>query len=150
MLIYRNNKKKDVVFEYNYTSIQLPEIGPHPDFMKTEGEEYSLDEEKILMLLHQVTPTQTSVPALRIGDLLIVGAPGELIAELGLKVKESLQKDGIKYPVIGGLSNQLVSYILSETEYEKGGYEASVSFYEKNLGDAVVKGMIDTAAPLTK
>jgi hypothetical protein len=118
--------------------------------MKTGGEEYGLDEEEIMMLLHQVTPTQTTVAALRIGDLLIVGAPGELIAELGLKVKEALKKDGIKYPVIGGLANQWVSYILSETEYEKGGYEASVSFYGKNLGDVVVKGMIDTAAPLTK
>lgn len=142
--------KNDAHFEYNYITIDLPERTAHPDFMSTGGKEYGLDEEKIMVLLHQVFPTQTTVAALRLGDLLIAGAPGELIAELGLNVKDTLRKEGIKYPVIGGLANQWISYILSEPEYKKGGYEASVSFYGKNLGKVVVKGMIDTAMPLTK
>lgn len=32
---------------------------------------------------------------------------------------------------------------------QKGGYESSVSFYGKDLGDVIVKGMLETANPLT-
>jgi hypothetical protein len=101
-------------------------------------------------LLEQVFPEQTSVGACRLGELLIVGAPGEMIAELGLEIKDKLKDHGIKYPVIGGLANQWISYILSEEEYDKGGYEASVSFYGKELGDVIIKAMLDTAIPITK
>lgn len=141
---------KDVELDYNYQVIQLPERKAHPGFMETGGKEYGLDEQKIQVLLDQVFPEQTSIGAYKLGELLIVGAPGEMIAELGLEIKEKLKEHGIKYPVIGGLANQWVSYILSEEEYEKNGYEASVSFYGKELGNVIVKGMLDTAMPITK
>ena len=141
---------EDAEFEYNYRVIQLPERKAHPDFMETGGKEYGLDEQKIQVLLDQVFPEQTSVSACRLGELLIVGAPGEMIAELGLEIKDELKEHGIKYPVIGGLANQWISYILSEEEYDKSGYEASVSFYGKELGDVMVKAMLDTAKPLIK
>jgi len=141
---------KHVVFKYNYETIDLPPIKPHPQFMETGGKEYGLDEEKIQILLDQVLPRKTSISALRLGNLLLVGAPGELIAELGLQVKDTLEKDGIDCPVIGGLANQWISYILSEHEYQKGGYETSVSFYGKNLGNVIVNGMLETAQPLIK
>lgn len=141
---------KDVELEYNYQLIQLPERKAHPDFMETGGKEYGLDEQKIQVLLEQVFPEQTSIGAYKLGELLIVGAPGEMIAELGLEIKEKLKEHGVNYPVIGGLANQWVSYILSEEEYEKSGYEASVSFYGKELGNVIVKGMLDTAIPITK
>ena len=118
--------------------------------MLTGGKEYGLDEDRINILLEQVFPVQTHVGACRLGDLLIVGAPGELIAELGLNIKDNLKTRGIKYPVIGGLANEWISYILSEEEYQKGGYESSVSFYGKDLGDVIVRGMMDTAIPLTE
>lgn len=141
---------KDVELEYNYQVIQLPERKAHPGFMETGGREYGLDEQKIQILLEQVFPEQTSIGAYKLGELLIVGAPGEMIAELGMEIKQKLKEHGVNYPVIGGLANQWVSYILSEEEYEKSGYEASVSFYGKELGNVIVKGMLDTAIPITK
>ena len=149
--IYENiQPADDIPFTYNYKSIPLPEREAHPDFMLTGGKEYGLDEDRINILLEQVFPVQTHVGACRLGDLLIVGAPGELIAELGLTIKDNLKIRGIKYPVIGGLANEWISYILSEEEYQKGGYESSVSFYGKDLGDVIVRGMMDTAIPLTE
>ena len=149
--IYEDIKPaEDIQFFYNYKIIPLPEREAHPDFMETGGTEYGLDEDKINILLQQVFPVQTSIGACRLGDLLIVGAPGELSAELGLNIKDDLRIRGIKYPVIGGLANEWISYILSEEEYHKGGYESSVSFYGKNLGDVIVRGMMDTAIPLTE
>ena len=139
---------ENIRFSYNYKIIPLPDKEAHPGFMETGGKEYGLDEEKINILLEQVFPVQTSIGACRLGDLLIVGAPGELSAELGLNIKDNLKTRGIKYPAIGGLANQWISYILSENEYHKSGYEASVSFYGKDLGKVIVSGMLDTAIPL--
>lgn len=141
---------EDAAFNYHYRVIPLPERKAHPDFMGTGGREYGLNEESIQALLDQIFPEQTSVAACRLGELLIVGAPGEMIAELGLEIKNELKKNGIKYPVIGGLANQWISYILSGEEYDKSGYEASVSFYGKELGSVMVKAMLDTAKPLIK
>lgn len=139
-----------ISMNYNYQVIELPKRTAHPGFMATGGKEYGLNEQNIQALLDQVFPEQTSVAAFQLGDLLIVGIPGEMIAELGLEIKEKLNAEGVKYPVIGGLANQWISYILSEKEYLKGGYEASVSFYGKGLGDVMVKAGINTAEALIK
>jgi len=149
--IYNNIRpEEDIQFSYNFKIIPLPDREAHPDFMETGGKEYGLDEELINILLEQVFPVHTSIGACRLGELLIVGAPGELIAELGLNIKDNLLDRGIKYPVIGGLANEWISYILSEKEYHKGGYESSVSFYGKDLGHVIVRGMMETAIPLTE
>jgi hypothetical protein len=140
----------DVEFGYNHQVISLPEREAHPGFMETGGKEYGLNEENINMLLRQVFPEHTSIGACRVGDLLIVGAPGEMIAELGLNIKEELRNMGVPYPAIGGMANQWISYILSENEYLKSGYESSVSFYGKDLGEVIVTGMLETAEPLTE
>jgi neutral ceramidase len=83
-----------------------------------------------------------------IGDLLIVGAPGEMIAELGLDIKSELTKAGVPYPVIGGLANEWISYFLTEAEYHQGGYETSVSFYGPALGSIIRDEMLKTAMTL--
>ena len=135
-------------FAYSQNEIELPDRTPHPDFMQTGGEEYQLDEQKIQILLEQVFPTSTFISALRVGDLLIVGAPGELIAELALDIKSELKKEGVTYPVIGGLANEWISYILTEDEYHQGGYETSASFYGPTLGEVIRVEMINTAKNL--
>ncbi len=149
--IYNNIRpEKSVEFEYNYKIIELPERKAHPDFMETGGEEYGLNEENIQVLLNQVFPEKTSIGVCKIGDLLIIGIPGEMTAELGLEIKNNLNAQGVKYPVIGGLANQWISYIMSEEAYDESGYEASVSFYGKELGNVIVKGALNAADPLTK
>jgi hypothetical protein len=147
--VYRDIKPVEgAAFGYHYRIVQLPEREAHPGFMETGGREYGLNEESIQVLLEQIFPVQTSVAACRLGELLIVGAPGEMTAALGLEIKAALREAGISYPVIGGLANQWISYILSEDEYNKSGYEASVSYYGSGLGKVMVKAMLDTARPL--
>ena len=111
-------------FSFKHKHIDLPDRISHPSFMQTGGKEYGLDEQNIQILLDQVFPTVTSISAIRVGDLLIVGTPGEMSAELGLNIKSELKKVGIPYPVIGGLANEWISYILTEAEYHHGGYES--------------------------
>jgi neutral ceramidase len=150
--LYKNTKTSpNIVFEYNYNTLDLPTRKVHPSFMETGGEEYNLTPEALDAVLKVMCPEKTYIGAVRIGELLIVGAPGELAAGLGLNVKNILKEKGIKHPVIGGLANEWISYILSADQYNHGaGYESSVSFYGDGLGKVIVDRMLDTSIPLTE
>ncbi|MFC1634269.1 neutral/alkaline non-lysosomal ceramidase N-terminal domain-containing protein [Planctomycetota bacterium] len=130
-------------FSYHAEEITLPKCTWHPDFMKTGGSEYGLSEEMMEKVLSLMTPQTTVSSSLRLGNLLIVGIPGEIAAPLGMSIKmQACQITGIQHVVIGGLANEWVSYILSAEEYKKGGYEASVSFYGETLGQVIVEGAL--------
>ena len=150
--VYNNIKTSSKVkFDYNYAKIKLPERKIHPSFMETGGTEYNLTPEALTAILHVMSPEDTGIGSVRIGDLLLVGAPGELTAGLGLQIKSKLKDEGIKNPVIGGLANEWISYILSADQYNHGaGYESSVSFYGDGLGEIIVNGMMAVAIPLAK
>lgn len=135
-------------FDYNNTITWLPEREAHPLFKQTGGSEYGITDEAMQVILTMLCPEKTAMQALKIGNAMIVGAPGELTAELGLQLKAFLKQNGIHYPIIGGLANEWISYILSAGQYNEGGYEASVSFYGRKLGSTVVNGMKMVATPL--
>lgn len=140
---------RDVPFAFHSQTIALPERTWHPDFAKTGGAEYGFDEKLLQQMLPRLFPEQTESVSLRLGDLLIVGIPGEMAASLGLKVKDELRRaTGAKCPTIGGLADAWLSYILPAEEYRRGGYETSVSFYGETLGDTVVAGAIAGASQL--
>ncbi|MCA9439451.1 MAG: neutral/alkaline non-lysosomal ceramidase N-terminal domain-containing protein, partial [Candidatus Omnitrophica bacterium] len=87
---------------------------------------------------------------LRLNDLLIIGIPGEMTAEIGKKLRDQVaEKTGVKHPIIGGLANEWISYILSPEQYNGGGgYEASVSFYGPQLGPTVMAAALKGAEKL--
>ncbi|MEX2112018.1 MAG: hypothetical protein WD845_02475, partial [Pirellulales bacterium] len=123
----------------------------HPDFAKTGGAEYGLDETLLREMLPRMFPAQIDSITLRLGDLLIVGIPGEMAASLGHKIKtEAAHLTGAKCPTIGGLADAWISYMLPAEEYRKGGYESSVSFYGESLGDTIVAGAIAGVAEMKK
>ncbi len=138
----------EVTFDYSMRSVALPPKRPHPDFMRTGGQEYMLNEDNIDALLNQVLPDSTYIGVVRLGSLMIVGAPGEMIAQLGLQVKDALRTEHVRHPVVGGLANEWISYMLTPAEYAKGGYEASVSFFGEGLGDLIAQEMIVAAREL--
>jgi Neutral/alkaline non-lysosomal ceramidase, N-terminal len=134
---------KDVAFAYHLHTIKLPERAWHPDFMKTGGAEYGLNEKVLKEMLPAMFPTEVDSISLRLGDLLVVGIPGEMAASLGMKIKSEAGKlTGAKHPTIGGLADAWISYMLPAEEYKRGGYESSVSFYGETLGDTMVAGAI--------
>jgi hypothetical protein len=77
----------------------------------------------------------TLIQAVAIGDALLIAVPGELIAELGLRLKRHARSLGWKYPLIVGLANDHLGYLLTEAEFGKGGYEAGVSFFGPRFGE---------------
>jgi neutral ceramidase len=143
--------KEGTEFNYNFKTIKLPKHSAHPSFMKTGGEEYGLTEKTIKIAMDMLGPKRVVIGAVRLGDLIISGAPGEMSAVLGQHIKKTLKTDGIKYVAIGGLANQWISYILSKDQYLYGeGYESSMSFYGPNLGAVISDEAIKTAQPLIK
>jgi len=136
-------------FAYYTETISLPKRKPHPDFMKTGGAEYGLNETTVQNFIEKLNPTETHSTSFRLGELVILGVPGEMAAQLGLDAKEKARQiTGAHYPTIGGLADEWVSYILPADEYRKGGYEASVSFYGETLGTTVMDGIIGSVKGL--
>jgi len=134
---------------FNYQIIDLPEQVAHPDFMETGGAEYGLNEQTVKVIMDALGPKSVGLGSVRIGDFILVGIPGELVAELGIKIKDSLKNDKVKHVAIGGLANEWISYILTEDEYVNGGgYESSVSFYGPKLGELISGESIKNALPL--
>jgi neutral ceramidase len=140
----RATPRATAVFQYHLQPIELPQRLAHPQFMQTGGAEYGLQGALMEKLLATLVPATTVSGSLRLGDLVIVGVPGELVAELGLSIKQQTATiTAATYVTIGGLANEWVSYILPRAEYEQGGYEASVSFYGASLGKTIVAGAVD-------
>lgn len=133
-------------FDYYQFDIALPPRSWHPTFMMTGGKEYGINSDQADYIINLLFPDSTSSTFFNIGDLLIVGVPGEMTAELGIVIKDKVhEKIEIEFVTIGGLANEWISYMLSEEEYEKGGYETSVSFYGPTLGPLVVHKIIESA-----
>jgi hypothetical protein len=55
---------------------------------------------------------------------------------------------GVGRPVIVGLGNEWISYMLDIDEYHAGGYEPGVSFYGETLGPEVVRQAIEAGRGL--
>lgn len=141
---------RDVAFDFHLQKIALPERRWHPDFMSTGGKEYGLSEAIMGELLSTMSPSETTSGSVRLGELVIVGIPGELASGLGMRIKsETKAITGVQHAVIGGLANEWISYILTAESYIQGsGYEASMSFYGPELGGRVMKAATAGAAHL--
>jgi neutral/alkaline ceramidase-like enzyme len=141
--------RQEPAFKYHTEVFALPKRQWHRDFMKTGGAEYGLNEAMMPGFVERLVPAQTSSTCLQLGDLLILGVPGEMAAKLGLEAKaKARQLTSARCITIGGLADEWVSYILPATEYERGGYEASMSFYGETLGDTIVEGVVRSAQGL--
>lgn len=138
------------VFSYHLETIDLPPRSWHPDFMQTGGAEYGLREDLMEVLIDQMVPPQSVCGVLRIDDLLLIGVPGEMASKLGKDLKaEAADLVQVKHPLVAGLANEWVSYILSPEQYSSGGgYEASVSFYGPQLGPKVIEGALSAVRNL--
>jgi hypothetical protein len=136
-------------FSFHTEIISLPKRQAHPDFMKTGGAEYGLDQAAMPEFLSRLVPPETHSTSIRIRELVILGVPGEMAAQLGLEAKSQVrQACGATCVTIGGLADEWISYILPAEEYGKSGYEASMSFYGEGLGRAILEGVVRSATKL--
>ncbi|MCU1489218.1 MAG: hypothetical protein JWM85_623 [Acidimicrobiaceae bacterium] len=80
------------------------------------------------------TSVSAYVQAIRIGDLAIVGLPGEPFNEIGRAVKDA---SVAPFTLFAGYSNGYVGYFPTAAEYPYGGYEPSYSHHNTELLEQV-------------
>lgn len=122
-------------------STPLPEPRPHREFQESAGKEYKIPQAMLNDIVKRIAPPNAPVSLAKVGSLLLMGFPGEPISELGLNLKAYAQQKGAKHAAPVALVNDWVGYILTAAEYEKGGYEATVSFHGPDLGKAIEDAM---------
>ncbi|MCL4693478.1 MAG: neutral/alkaline non-lysosomal ceramidase N-terminal domain-containing protein [Candidatus Hydrogenedentes bacterium] len=133
----------EVRFDYSMSTLELPDRAAPPALLDAAGPEYGLTPENITALVEALSPETSYLGVLRIGELLAVSIPGEMTSSLGVQVKQALADAGAKHPIIVGLGNEWISYILPPEEFHQGGYEPGVSFYGDQLGPVIVAQAIE-------
>lgn len=61
---------------------------------------------------------KTETNMLRLGDSWVIGVPGELLPRLGLEIKALLKRHGAIFPIVVGLVNDELGYILPNDEFQ--------------------------------
>jgi neutral ceramidase len=89
--------------------------------------------------------TSTWVQALRIGDLALVSAPGELFVELGLEIK---QRSPFGQTTIVELANDSVGYLPTRRAFEEGAYEPEASLFGPGVGEQIIEAALSLLARL--
>ncbi len=128
---------------YAEVTVDLPKRTLSEQFKAIAGEEYEIDEAAASAMISMLFPEKATVQAIRIGSLLLVGIPGEAAASLGLKIREQLESLEDVTALVVGLTGNYIGYILPPDEYDEGGYEATVSFYGRELGTIITDAAIE-------
>jgi neutral ceramidase len=81
---------------------------------------------------------KTWVQAMALGDVAIVGVPGEFFTVLGQEIK---RRSPYRYTCVFELANDYVGYIPEQAGFDRGGYQVWMglhSFLERGSGETIV------------
>lgn len=91
--------------------------------------------------------SETTVQAIRLGPVMLLGIPGDLSAAIGLEIKAYAAAMGINAIIIG-FANDYIGYIIPSEYYTSGVYESFMSFngphmdrYIKEIGMALIDAL---------
>jgi len=90
------------------------------------------------LAIHQGEVRKTWLQAMLIGDVALVGVPGELFTSLGMDIK---RRSPFPYTYIVELANDYIGYIPDEEGFDLGGYQVWTgfhSFVERGTGEKIV------------
>jgi hypothetical protein len=69
---------------------------------------------------------RVEIQGILIGDVVLVGIPGELFVEIGLEIKKMAGTLGLKCVIIE-LANDYLSYLPTSSSFQDGGYETEIA-----------------------
>jgi len=84
----------------------------------------------------------TWLHVIRLGELAIVGIPGEMFAALGLQIR---RLSPFRHTIVVGLANDEIGYIPDREGYDLGGYQTWVGLHsqlEPGTGEAMVEAAV--------
>ena len=86
-------------------------------------------------------PVISEIQVLRIGDIYILGLPGEVLVEVGLEIKK---RAGLENLFIVTLSNDAIGYVCHSAAYDEGGYEpAGATKLAKGAGEIMIEEALE-------
>lgn len=86
-------------------------------------------------------PVISEIQVLRIGDIYILGLPGEVLVEVGLAIKK---RAGLEKLFIVTLSNDAIGYVCHSAAYDEGGYEpAGATNLAKGAGEIMIEKSLE-------
>jgi hypothetical protein len=89
----------------------------------------------------QHEPDRVEVMAVRVGELAIVGLPGEVFCEFGLELK---RRSPAPHTLVVELSNDAIGYLPTQESFAQGGYEVAVgsTLYAPGAGERLVESAV--------
>jgi hypothetical protein len=87
---------------------------------------------------HQGEVRRSWLHVMLLGDVALVGVPGELFTRLGIQIK---RRSPFRYTYVIGLANDWIGYIPDKEAYNLGGYQVwtGYGFVEKGTGETIVE-----------
>jgi neutral ceramidase len=92
---------------------------------------------------------QAEVMVVRIGDVGIIGMPGETFSAFGMDIKK---RSPARHTIVIELANDAIGYIPTAESFEQGGYESTpgATMYAKGAGEKLVASALNQLEKLFK
>ncbi|MBN2293092.1 MAG: neutral/alkaline non-lysosomal ceramidase N-terminal domain-containing protein [Pirellulales bacterium] len=93
------------------------------------------------MFEKQDQPDQVEVMSIRIGEVALVGLPGEIFCEFGIDIK---RRSPAAYTLIGELCGDSIGYVPTKESFVQGGYEpmTGTTLYEEEAGNKLTEAVM--------
>ncbi|UCG49007.1 MAG: hypothetical protein JSU94_04330, partial [Phycisphaerales bacterium] len=84
---------------------------------------------------------ESEIQVLRLGDIYILGLPGEVLVEVGLEIKK---RAGVEKLFIVSLGNDAIGYVCHGQAYGQGGYEPGPGTHlAKGAGEIIIEEALE-------
>jgi hypothetical protein len=118
----------------------MPPRKPHPFFLLA-ATQLKATQQQARELIDRLMPEKVELTFVRIGDLLLMGVPGEPTTPIGLEAKRMAREKQVKHPAIVALTNGWIGYLVTPEQYKAGKYEPTMSFYGDQVGVTILGGL---------
>lgn len=122
------------------SELQLPPRKPNGWFLLAAAQ-LGATIEQARGLVQGIMPPTSTLTFVRLGDLLLMGVPCEPTGDIGIGAKERAKRAGFPRPAIVALTNDWLSYCVTQKQYKAGNYEAAMCFFGEGFGEALLTGI---------
>lgn len=120
--------------DFGTESIKLDPVKPHPDFARENG----VNDALAAIVVNRFAPPTAKVTIATVGRVAYIGVPGEPTNDIERILLAEAEHAGYLGVVVSHV-NGWIGYILSPADYDRGGYEATLSFNGRETGHRVTE-----------
>ncbi|MCC6402862.1 MAG: hypothetical protein IT207_02520 [Fimbriimonadaceae bacterium] len=115
---------------------------PHPTF----AQEYGVPAPLATLAVQRFAPTSGRVSLLALGECAVVFVPAEPTVAVARRIEREVRRSGFGRCVLVSHADGWAGYVLEPEDYDRGGYEATLSFYGRSGADGLVDAVRETLA----